>query len=113
WPLNTGTWIGRRAIPDDLLDLDQRVGMTFGGECQPLRIDLAQLHELIAEGLSHAHRFATELDREAPDRLVVVAVLARHAGGRRDAVGHAVLTELRPALAPQVGRRLAAVDLRQ
>ena len=37
-------------------------------------------------------------------------VVAGHAGGGRDAVGHAVDAQLRPALAPQIGRRLDAVD---
>src|SRR6202043_4146445 len=55
------------------------------------------------------HRLAAELDRETADGVVAVAIGASEAGGRRDAVLHAVLPELGPALAPQVGGGLGAV----
>ena len=45
----------------------------------------------VAERLADAHRLAAELDREAADRVVAVALRAGQAGRRGDAVAHAVL----------------------
>src|SRR5207253_4617867 len=70
----------------------------------------ADVLELVAERLADAHPLAGEPDAEAADLVVPVRVVAGHAGGGRDAVGHAVDAQLRPALAPQIGRRLYAVD---
>ena len=66
--------------------------------------------ELIAERLADAHALAGEPDAEPADLLVAVHLVAGHAGGGGDPVGHAVDAQLRPALAPEISRRLHAVD---
>ena len=66
--------------------------------------------ELIAERLADAHPLAGEPDAEPPDLLVAVHLVPGHSGGGGDAIGHAIDAELRPALAPEIGRRLDAVD---
>jgi hypothetical protein len=53
---------------------------------------------------------AAEADREAPQGVVPVDLIAAQAGGRRHAVAHAVQAQFRPALAPQIGGDLHAVD---
>src|SRR6185437_8166308 len=75
-----------------------------------LGLELADLLDVIAQRLADPHGFAAELDGETADRVVAVAILAGEAGRGRHAVLHAVLAELGPALAPQVGRGLGAVD---
>src|ERR1700704_528356 len=97
-----GVDLGAPALEDVLrhrwaLDVAARVGAP-----DPL--------EGVAERLADAHRFAGEPDLEAADPGVAQAAARGQPGSRGNAVAHAVLDELRPALAPQVGRRLRAVD---
>src|SRR5216683_8380856 len=92
------------------LDLGERGGVALGGAREALGIGAPDPLERIAKRLADAHRFAGEPDLEAADLVVAQAIARGQPGRRGHAVAHAVLDELRPALAPQVGRRLRAVD---
>ncbi len=91
-------------------DLVERGAVALGGAGDGFGLVHADVLELIAERLPDAHALAGEPNAEAADLLVPVRVVAGQPGGCRDAVGHAVDAQLRPALAPQIGRRLDAVD---
>src|SRR5262249_21128767 len=95
---------------EERLDFGERSGVALGSPRHGFRFDAADLLELVADRLSDAHGFAGEPDLEAPDRIVAQAVAGSQARGRRDGVAHRVLHQLRPALAPEVGGRLRAVD---
>src|SRR6185437_15542687 len=101
---------GIRAGDHHRLDLGERRAVALGSESEAVGIEIADMLELIAERLAHTHRLAAELNRETADRVVPVAGIAREAGGRGDAIAHPIEAELRPALAPQVGRHPDAVD---
>jgi len=100
--LDVGARVGVdvRAGPQDRLDLVERGLVAFACLGQRLGLHLADLLDVIAQRLAHPHGLAAQLDREAADRVVAVAVEAGQAGRGRDAVLHAVLAELGPALAP-------------
>src|SRR5262249_49739347 len=66
--------------------------------------------ELVAERLADAHPLPGKPDAEPADLLVPIHVVAGEARGSRDAIGHAVDAQLRPAFAPEIGRRLDRVD---
>src|SRR3954471_14026476 len=108
--LNVGPGIRARLRNQRRLDLVERCGVAFGGTRQLLGLDAADFLQLVAERLADAHAFAGELDLEATDRGVVGAGRRREPGGGGDAVAHAVLAELRPALAPEIAGGLRAVD---
>src|SRR6266436_8697485 len=95
---------------DRRLDLVERPRVAFRGARQGFRLVRPDVLELIAERLPDAHALAGEPDAEPADLLVAVHLVAGHAGGGGDPVGHAVDAQLRPALAPQISRRLDAVD---
>src|SRR5471032_172627 len=111
-PLDVGARVGVdvRARPQDRLDLVERGLVAFACLGQRLGLHLADLLDVIAQRLADAYSFAAQFDREAADRVVGVAIPAGEAGRGRDAVLHAVLAELGPTLAPQVGRGLGAVN---
>src|SRR5262245_4881819 len=73
-------------------------------------IELADLLELIAEGLADPHRLTADFDGEMADVLVLIDLAPCQAGGRRHAIPHGVVTELRPALPPEIRRHLGAID---
>ena len=95
------------------LDLGERRRIAFGCGEQARGLDAGDRVELIAERVADPDRLAGEADHDAADHVVRVALVAAHAGRGADAVAHAVDAELRPALAPQVGGRLRAVDRRE
>src|SRR5438552_9341390 len=108
--LDVGARVGAGLRDQHALDRGERFGIALAGSRELLRLYAADLLELEAERLADAHAFAGELDLEAADRRVVRARRGGESGGGGDAVAHAVLAELRPALAPQIARRLRAVD---
>src|SRR5712664_3466024 len=108
--LDVAARVGAGLRHDDGLDLRERGGVALGGARDALGIGTPDLLEPVAERLADAHRFAGEPDLEAADLVVAQAVARGQPGRRSNAVAHAVLNEFRPALAPQVGRRLRAVD---
>src|SRR3954469_2589111 len=88
----------------------ERLPIAFGGARQLLGLQAADLLELVAERLADPHAFAGERDLEAPDALVAEARGRGETGRGGYAVAHAVLYQLRPALAPEIGGSLGAVD---
>src|SRR3989442_4444162 len=108
--LDVGARVRARLGNQHALDRGERLGIALGGTRELLWLDAADLLELVAERLADAHAFAGELDLAAADRRVVRARRRGEPGGGGDAVAHAVLAELGPALAPEIGRRLRAVD---
>src|SRR5262249_28067195 len=99
----------RRFLDEDGIDLLERGGIAVPRQNQLRGIELADLFQLVAEGLADAHRLATDPDGEMADMLVLIDFAARKDRGRRHAVPHGVVTQLRPTLTPKVGRHLAAV----
>src|SRR5207237_4754542 len=112
-PLNVGARILAGLGNEHALDGGERLAVAFGGARELLGLDAADLLELEAERLSHAHAFAGERDLEAPDAVVAQAGGGGEAGRGGDAVPHAVLHQLRPALAPEIGGDFRAVDATQ
>src|SRR5437764_3818970 len=110
WTLVVGARVGARLRNQRRLDFIERGGVAFALQGELLGLDAANFLQLIAERLAHSHAFAGELDLEAADGAVVRAGRGREAGGGGHAVAHAVLTKLRPALAPEIGRGLRAID---
>src|SRR5882762_8701176 len=108
--LDVAARVGAGLRHDEGFDLRERGGVALGGAREALWIGAPDSLERIAERLADAYRFAGELDLEAADPVVAQAVARGQPGRRGNAVTHAVLDEFRPALAPQVGRRLRAVD---
>src|SRR5439155_3137310 len=88
----------------------ERYRIAFHGARQGFRLVRTDVLELIAERLADAHSLAGEPDAEPADLLVPVHLVAGQAGGRGNSVGHAVDAQLRPALAPKIGRRFYGID---
>src|SRR4029079_10356089 len=95
------------------LDLGERLRVTLRGAREHLGLDAFHFLEREAERLADANGFAGELDLEAADGVVAQEIARGEAGLRVYSVAHAGLHELRPARAPEVGRRLRAVDARE
>src|SRR6185295_8453898 len=91
-------------------DFFERGAVALGGARDAFRVDAFHFLELIAERLPDADRFAGEPDLEAANLRIAQAIARRQSRRGGNTVAHAVLHELGPALAPQVGRNLAAVD---
>src|SRR2546428_6259759 len=108
--LDVAARVGAGLRHDEGLDLRERAGVALGGAREALGIGAPDPLEGIAQRLADPHRFAGEPDLEAAYPGVAQASARGQAGRRGHAVAHAVLDEFRPALAPQVGRRLRAVD---
>src|SRR3712207_3101497 len=87
--------------------------MAVGGEHEAIRLELTQTFDLVAERASYFDRFTAKLDGKAANSGVVVALRSGEPGRGRNAVAHAVLGELGPALSPEIGRRFGAVDQRE
>src|ERR1700730_7604606 len=99
----------RRRLDEDAVNLLEGGGIAVTRQSQLRGFELADLFELIAEGLADPHRLTADLDGEMADFRVLIDFAARKAGGRRHAIPHGVVTKLRPALTPKIRRHLAAV----
>src|SRR3954471_21293034 len=108
--LDVGARVGAGLGHDERFDFGERALVALGGARHGFGLDAADLFELVAERLADAYRFAGKADLEAPDRIVAQAVARGEPGGGGHGVTHRVLHQLRPTLAPKVGRRFRAVD---
>src|SRR5262249_10742085 len=99
----------RRFLDEDGIDLRERGGIAVTRQKEIRGIELADLFELIAEGLADPHRLSADPDDEMADVLVPIDFAAGKAGGRRHAIPHGVVAQLRPALTPKVRGHLAAI----
>src|SRR5262249_6206126 len=99
----------RRFLDQDGIDLRERGGIAVTRQNKLRGIKLADLFELIAEGLPDPHRLAADPDDEMAAVLVRIDFAAGKAGGRRHAIPHGVVTQLRPALTSKIRRHLAAI----
>src|SRR5258708_16519214 len=73
---------------EDGIDLRARGGIAVTRQNQLSGIELADLLELIAQGLADPHRLTADPDDEMADVRVPVDLAAGQAGGRRHAVAH-------------------------
>src|SRR5579885_3019870 len=99
-----------RRVEAVLVVVPQCRGIALAGAGDHLRIEVADLFELVAERLADADRLAAQPRLEMADRLVPGDLGPAQPGAGGDAVRHRV-GELRPALAPQIVGCLGAVGM--
>src|SRR5262245_44354841 len=98
-----------RFLDQDVIDLLEGGCIAVARLGQRRGINFADLFELVSEGLADSYCLSADPDDEMADVLVLIDFSARKTGGRRHAIPHRVVTQLRPALTPKIGRHLGAV----
>src|SRR5919197_6708910 len=92
------------------LDLFVGLPIPLSSRSHHIRLDPADRFEVEAVSLSHRNRFSGQLDRQLACLGAQGHVFAPHAGDCRHPIAHRIDHQLGPALSPQVGGRLGAID---